>query len=113
MPRTKPKPESNARPAGNGIASEVLTLSEAAAYLRLPEQEVLRMVREHNLPARQAGTDWRFFKTAVQQWLSEPLSKGKKEGLWAAAGSWKDDPYLDDLLKEIYRKRGRPMIEEG
>jgi len=37
----------------------------------------------------------------------------KAEGLWAAAGSWKDDPYRDDLLKEIYRQRGRPMTEEG
>jgi hypothetical protein len=30
-----------------------------------------------------------------------------------AAGSWKDDPYLDDMLKEIYQRRGRPMTEDG
>jgi excisionase family DNA binding protein len=114
MPRTTTKrPTTKPPPPGNGTAGEVLTLSEAAAYLRLDELEVLRLVREQGLPGRQAGTEWRFFKTAVQQWLSQPLSRPKGEGIWAAAGSWKEDPYRDDLLKEIYRQRGRPMTEEG
>jgi excisionase family DNA binding protein len=108
MPRTKPKRDVVARPpAGNGPAAEVLTLSEAAAYLRLDEPEVVRLVRDQGLPARQIGTEWRFFKTAAQRWLSQPLSQPKAEGIWAAAGSWKDAPYLDDLLQEIYRRRGR------
>jgi hypothetical protein len=29
----------------------------------------------------------------------------------SVAGAWKDDPYLEEELKEIYRRRGRPMIE--
>jgi hypothetical protein len=36
-----------------------------------------------------------------------------KEILLQQAGSWKDDPYLDEMLEEIYRRRGRPMTEEG
>jgi len=100
------------QPASNGTTNEVMTLREAAAYLRLPEPEVLRMVREQGLPAREVGTEWRFFKTAVQFWLSQPLRKGEKEGIWSMAGSWKDDPYLDEMLETIYRGRGRPMTEE-
>ncbi len=116
MPRTrKSNPEPEPQPAAvNGPApGEVFTLAEAAAYLRLPEEEVLQLVHKQKLPARQVGENWRFFKKAIQEWLSQPHSTEEKEGIWAAAGSWKDDPYLDDLLKEVHRRRGRPMIEEG
>ena len=114
MRRTKTKEQASEAQAGaNGITPDVFTLAEAAAYLRVPEEKVLRMVREQELPARQVGAEWRFLKSAVQEWLGQRLLKNKSKGIWAAAGSWKNDPYLDELLKEIYRSRGRPMIEEG
>jgi hypothetical protein len=62
MPRAKsksqPDPGRTSVPAdANGVSREVLTLSEAAGYLRLAETEVLRMVREQNLHARQVGQE--------------------------------------------------------
>src|SRR5256885_2078713 len=78
MPRSKPKltPPSAPAPAtvpmANGATGEVLTLSEAADYLRLPEPDVLRLVEEQDLPARQLGKEWRFLKAAIQAWLSTP-----------------------------------------
>ena len=57
--------EALAAERANGPAGEVFTLAEAAAYLRLPEKEVVRLIREQALPARQAGSDWRFLKTAI------------------------------------------------
>ena len=76
MPRTtkKPKPDPAPRPepqpaAVNGPPGEVLTLAEAAAFLQLGEQDVLRMVWTHGLPARQVRTQWRFPRKAVQDWL--------------------------------------------
>lgn len=95
------------------MSAEVMTLAEAAAYLRLTEADLLQLVQEQGLPGRQLRNEWRFFKAALQQWLSTPTSMKNKEGIWAAAGSWKDDPYLEEMLKEIYRKRGRPMTEES
>ncbi|HEY7427492.1 MAG TPA: helix-turn-helix domain-containing protein [Gemmataceae bacterium] len=112
MPRTKKKTAPSTPPMGNGPGGEVLTLPEAAAYLRLSEADVRRLVAEQDLPARHLGEEWRFLKSAIQVWLSTPCTKENKEGIWAAAGSWKDDPYLEEMLKEIYRKRGRPMTEE-
>ena len=119
MPRTKkkPKPASqptpSAPPMGNGPVGEVLTLGEAAAYLRLPEADVRRLVAEQGLPARQLGEEWRFLKSAIQVWLSTPSTKENKKDIWSAAGSWKDDPYLDEMLKEIERMRGRPTTEKN
>jgi len=28
------------------------------------------------------------------------------------AGALKDDPYLEEMLEQIYRERGRPMTED-
>jgi excisionase family DNA binding protein len=101
-------------PAGpNGPVSEVFTLEEAAAYLRLPEEDVLRMFHEQGLPARQVGTEWRFLKAAVQRWLGTgtPPLQSNKQAWMALAGAWKDDPYVEEELNEIYRQRGRPTTE--
>ena len=99
----------------NGPASEVLTLAEAAAYLRLSEADVLRLIDEQALPARRLGTELRFRKSAIQQWLSAgtPRQSGKMAQM-AVAGSWKDDPLVEEELKDAQRRRGRsPAGEES
>ena len=114
MPRTRKRPETTRKASErNGlIRAEVLTLTEAAAYLRLPESEIVRLAQMQDLPGRLAGTEWRFLKTAIQQWLSTPQLKCNKEAWMALAGAWKDDQYAEEELKEIYRRRGRPMAED-
>ena len=117
MPRTKPKPKpapALATPPAamtNGPVGEVLTLSEAAAYLRLPEADVLRLVEEQALPARRLAKEWRFLKAAIQAWLSQPVV-GKKDFWEACAGVFKDDPDLEEIVKEAYRQRGRSLTED-
>src|SRR5438045_2969197 len=86
----------------NGPLGEVLTLAEAAAYLRLPEKDVVRTIHEQGLPARQIGTEWRFSKAAIQHWLStgSPRPRSSKDALLAGAGKFKDDPDLDGIVEE-------------
>ncbi|MHB1423188.1 MAG: helix-turn-helix domain-containing protein [Gemmataceae bacterium] len=117
MPRTKSKREERAGtktlPVSPEPNAEVLTLREAAAYLKMAEADVLRWVEEQALPARRMGNEWRFLKTAIQQWLrTGPPPKPSKQAQLAVIGSWKDDPYLEEELKEIHRRRGRPMTED-
>jgi len=111
MPRAKSPPPTTV----NGSMGEVLTLAEAAAYLRLTEADVLQLVHSQNLPGRFTGSEWRFLKTAIQQWLSTapPTPEARKAALLAAAGAFKDDPDLVPLVEEIYRRRGRPITEDG
>lgn len=106
--KTKAKP-----PAAPAAQSEVLTLSEAAAYLRVSQEEILRLAGRGDFPGRRVGSEWRFLKSALQDWLRTPPAKPSKEALLAAIGSWKDDPDLDAMLKQIYQQRGRPMTEGG
>lgn len=114
MPRTKAKPKpANAIPAVPEPCGEVLTLSEAAAYLRIGEADVLRGVEEQALPARRLGNEWRFLKAAIRDWLRlGPPPKSNKEAWMELAGAWKDDPYVEDELTEIYRRRGRSRTED-
>jgi excisionase family DNA binding protein len=64
---------------------DVLTLAEAADYLRVSEDEVLRMAREQGLYGRLIGTEWRFLRSGLQQWLSRGPSE--KERVMRLAGA--------------------------
>jgi len=91
----------------NGPPGEVLTLSEVADYLRLSEAEVLRLIDEQALPVRQIGEEHRFLKAAVQRWLGTGASReSAKAAQLAVAGAWRDDPLVDQELREIYGRRG-------
>src|SRR5262245_36439737 len=118
MPRTRKQPEPAPQsPVVNGPPAngEVLTLAEAAAYLRLAEKDVIEAVSSLGLPGRLINGEWRFLKTAIQQWLSvgQPTAQRRNAAMQAMAGAWKDDPYLEDIVEEIYRQRGRPITEDG
>lgn len=106
-PRKPRKPVPGSLPA---VTLEVLTLAEAAAYLRVSEDEVEELATRGEFPGRVIRGQWRFLKAAVQDWLRSAPSQ--KENLMQVAGAWKDDPYLDEMLEKIYKDRGRPMIEE-
>ena len=94
-------------------SEEVLTLAEAAAYLRLSEPDVLRLVHEADLPGRIIGEDGRFLKSALQRWLAGVPRKAIKNAFWESHfGALAGDPYLEEMLQEIYERRGRPEAEE-
>jgi excisionase family DNA binding protein len=89
---------------------EVLTLEEAARYLRLSEEDVLASVAEQGLPGRRIGGQWRFLKLGLADWLRGP---SERERLLQQAGALKDDTHLEQMLREIYKRRGRPMTEDA
>lgn len=113
MPRTKSrpanKPHADAVSNGTSEAVDVLTLPEAAAYLRVSAEDVLAMMGPEGLPGRKFGPEWRFYKGALQDWLSQPP---KKRGILYHAGRIKDDPYAEEMLRDIYARRKRPETEE-
>ena len=50
---------------------EVLSLAQAAALLRLPEDSLRERVLTGELPARRFGADLRFSRQALLAWLAE------------------------------------------
>jgi hypothetical protein len=110
--KTKTDSPAPATPASAEDA-EVLTLADAAAYLRVTEEDVLHSIVGQGLPGRLLGSgEWRFLKSALQDWLRTPPPLPSKEAVLSRVGSLKNDPHLEEMLREIYRARGRPMTED-
>jgi hypothetical protein len=117
---TKPKPTPRtADKNGTAAPAEVLTLAEAAAFLRLTESVVQRLALKGGLPGREAEGEWRFLKSALRIWLSgtdfaEPIQPvahaDNKERLLAVAGCLADDDTLEAMVEEIYRARKRHPV---
>jgi len=52
------------------VAPEIMTLSEAAAYMRVGEEEVLQAIQEGQLKAKKIGTSYRISRKAVEEFLT-------------------------------------------
>ncbi|MGD0898611.1 MAG: helix-turn-helix domain-containing protein [Thermoguttaceae bacterium] len=88
---------------------DVMTLAEAAGYLRLSEGEVLELVRDQGLPSRRIGNEWRFLRAAIQDWLRIPETKD----FWSRHfGALKNDPYLGEILQRVDSDRRQAAAEE-
>jgi PTS system nitrogen regulatory IIA component len=48
---------------------DIMTLSEVAAYLKLAEKTVLRMVHKGSIPAMKIASQWRFLRSVINEWL--------------------------------------------
>jgi excisionase family DNA binding protein len=49
----------------------VLTLEEAAEFLRIHPSTVYRLLKSHTIPAFKIGSDWRFNQESIQRWIEE------------------------------------------
>jgi excisionase family DNA binding protein len=49
---------------------QVLTLVEAAAFLRLPDDEVAAMINARTLPGVRVGADYRIYRASMLAWLN-------------------------------------------
>jgi excisionase family DNA binding protein len=93
-------------------AEAVLTLGEAAAYLRVAESHVQRLAETRALAGRQIGGEWRFLKAGLQDWLRAPTAASGKEAFLALAGVWRDDPDIEQIVRHAHRRRGRIAVDQ-
>jgi excisionase family DNA binding protein len=49
---------------------DIMTLSEAAAYMRVGEEDMLSVIQSGELKAKKIGTSYRISKKAVDEFLS-------------------------------------------
>jgi Helix-turn-helix domain len=114
MPRTKGKSRPSPSPKStNGRTNEVLTLTEAAAYLRLTEAEIVSLAHTQDLPGRCVAGEWRFLKAALQYWLAtgSPTWNARKAAILELSGKYNDDPDLENIVADAYRRRGQRVLE--
>lgn len=85
----------------------VLTLQEVANYLKIPKDRIEKQVLQGKIPGRRIEDEWRFLKTAIDDWLQ---SYDSRTILLSQAGALSDDETLDGLRSIIYSDRGRTEI---
>jgi excisionase family DNA binding protein len=90
------------------IIPDVLTLEQASVYLQLSTEIVLDQALKGKIPGRKIENDWRFLKSAIDEWLS---AKSSSSILIAQVGAFADDDSLDRLRSSIYETRERPEID--
>jgi len=91
------------------LTDNVLTLKEAANYLKIPEEKIERQVIQGNILGRRIEDEWRFLKTAIGEWLKNYDSRTI---LISQSGALSDDETLDELRMMIYSERGRSETED-
>jgi excisionase family DNA binding protein len=89
---------------------DVLTLEEASVYLRLSVETVASQALKGNIPGRKIESDWRFLKTAIDEWLR---AKNSSSILLSQAGILADDDSLTQLRSSIYEARERPETDDS
>jgi excisionase family DNA binding protein len=55
--------------------SELMTLEEISAYLRLSEKTILRMIQKNEIPCIKIASQWRFKRKAIEDWLNQKMKK--------------------------------------
>ncbi|MDD5368128.1 MAG: helix-turn-helix domain-containing protein [Anaerolineaceae bacterium] len=50
--------------------TEILTIEEAAAYLRIPTSSVYKLAQAGKIPAQKVGRHWRFYRPSLTQWIA-------------------------------------------
>ena len=58
--------------------SEVLTIEELCAYLKVPRSTLYKVVREGKVPSQKVGRHWRFRKEGIDRWLDETPAQEPK-----------------------------------
>ena len=102
------------RPTESMQAPEVLTLTEAAEYLRVAESELSKLASERAVPCQRIGEEWRFHKPALIGWLagSEAPKRGSKEAVMEYFGIFRDDDDLEEQLAKLRSYRDSTDTED-
>ncbi len=52
------------------METDIMTLEEVAAYLKVTPQTIYTWAQEKRIPAAKLGKEWRFKKSIIDKWFS-------------------------------------------
>jgi excisionase family DNA binding protein len=71
------KRKSTDKPSLYTLPSKVMTVREVSAYLQVHPSTIYRLLKQHQIPAFQMGSDWRFNIEAVDEWRLKQENAGR------------------------------------
>jgi len=110
----------------DSVDNEIMTLSEVAAYLKIAEKTVSRMITRGEIPCTKVASQWRFMKSMIDDWLisrmnvvpQNDLAKilENPEGLIPFTRLTSEDLILDNVKpgtkKDILAQLIQPLIQQ-
>ncbi|MBN2532401.1 MAG: PTS sugar transporter subunit IIA [Spirochaetales bacterium] len=81
-------------------ADKLLTLSDIASYLQITEKTLLKMVHKKEIPSIKIGSQWRFVKEAIDQWLFSRMQQSSKKNTFFEIESTINYIPVDRLLRK-------------
>jgi excisionase family DNA binding protein len=58
---------------------EIMTLSEASAFIRVSDKTLGEMARTRQIPSQKVGREWRFLRSALEAWLAGEMRPARRE----------------------------------
>jgi excisionase family DNA binding protein len=80
----------------------VLTLGEAAQFVRVSEKTLGELAREGSVPAKKVGREWRFLRTALEEWLTGGGASiaAEPEEVYAQKALFENSAEVEDVPKD-------------
>jgi PTS system nitrogen regulatory IIA component len=74
------------------LKTDIMTLEEVAAYLKLKPQTIYTWAQEKKIPAAKLGKEWRFRKSIIDEWFLHHIDSKFSEVIdnWKASQSERD-----------------------
>ena len=57
------------------MKTDIMTLEEVAAYLKLKPQTIYTWAQEKRIPAAKLGKEWRFRKSIIDEWFIQHIDE--------------------------------------
>ena len=61
--------------------SDILTVDETAALLKIPRSSVYKLAQQGKIPAQKVGRHWRFYRPNLVKWIAGELPQMHSEKL--------------------------------
>ena len=86
--------------------SDIFTVGEVAAYLKLPISTVYRLAERREIPGHKVGRQWRFQRAVIDEWLRK-RSETRTTTILVAD----DDDDVREVLAEALEGPGRQLLQ--
>lgn len=57
------------------VNTDIMTLEEVAAYLKVKPQTIYTWAQEKKIPAAKIGKEWRFKKSIIDEWFNQHIDE--------------------------------------
>jgi len=74
------------------LNTDIMTLEEVAAYLKLKPQTIYTWAQEKKIPAAKLGKEWRFRKSIIDEWFIQHID----EKFSSVINNWKNKQEQED-----------------